>query len=210
MKQFQIGWAVGAAAFACTFAATAQSSWYASQWGANDEIGAANYMTAATALQAVKLVKTGKVYSLGITVSTTTPAFPPRTCSIYIVQPGQVGSAAGLGSTHTTYNDDILHCWNGIGTQIDGLGHIGVGELYYNGNKWGDFATMGGLKKLAPRRSRRWSRAASFSTWRGTWASTWSRKGRRSTRPRSMPSPPSKASRSARATSSSSTPAGSA
>ena len=64
------------------------------------------------------------------------------------MQPGQVGSAEGLGPTKTTYNDDILNCWNGIGTQIDGLGHIGVGDRYYNGNKWGDFATMGGLKKL--------------------------------------------------------------
>jgi kynurenine formamidase len=64
------------------------------------------------------------------------------------VQPGQVGSAVGLGHTHTTYNDDILHCWVGIGTQIDGLGHIGVGDVYYNGNKWADFADFGGLKKL--------------------------------------------------------------
>jgi len=129
-------------------AATAQTNWYPSKWGAADELGAANYMTPATALAAARLVKTGKVYSLGITVSPTTPAFPPRTCALYIVQPGQTGSAEGLGKTHTTYNDDILSCWNGIGTQIDGLGHIGVGDRYYNGLKLGEFATMGGLKKL--------------------------------------------------------------
>ena len=81
-------------------------------------------------------------------MNTTTPAYPPRVCSIYIVQPGQTGSAEGLGNTHTTYNDDILNCWNGIGTQIDGLGHIGVGDRYYNGLKWGEFASIGGLKKL--------------------------------------------------------------
>jgi kynurenine formamidase len=105
-------------------------------------------MTAAGVLQAARLVTTGKVYSLGITVSTTTPAYPPRTCSIYIVQPGQTGSAEGLGPTKTTYNDDILNCWNGIGTQLDGLGHIGVGDRYYNGLKWGEFANIAGLKKL--------------------------------------------------------------
>ena len=64
------------------------------------------------------------------------------------MQPGQTGSAAGLGPTNTTYNDDILNCWTGIGTQLDGLGHIGIGDRYYNGLKWGEFATMGGLKKL--------------------------------------------------------------
>ncbi len=138
----------GLALLVCSLGVSAQASWYPSKWGPNDEIGAANYMTAATALQAARLVKTGKVYSLGITVSTTTPAFPPRTCAIYIVQPGQTGSAEGLGPTKTTYNDDILNCWTGIGTQLDGLGHIGVGDRYYNGLKWGEFATMGGLKKL--------------------------------------------------------------
>jgi kynurenine formamidase len=147
MKRMQIG-LLGALTVAFSLSATAQTSWYPSKWGPNDEIGAANYMTSATALQAARLVKTGKVYSLGIAVSTSTPAYPPRTCSIYIVQPGQTGSAEGLGPTHTTYNDDILNCWNGIGTQLDGLGHIGVGDRYYNGLKWGEFATIGGLKKL--------------------------------------------------------------
>jgi hypothetical protein len=103
------------------------------KWGPNDEIGAANYMTAATALQAARLVKTGKVYSLGITVSTTTPAFPPRVCrSTSCSRADRLGRR--LGPTHTTYNDDILNCWNGIGTQLDGLGHIGVGDRYYNGS----------------------------------------------------------------------------
>ncbi len=140
--------AAALAASSLAFAAIAQSTWYPSKWGDKDEIGAANYMTPALALQASKLVKSGKVYSLGIEVNTSTPAYPPRTCSLYIVQPGQVGSSEGLGPTKTTYNDDILNCWNGIGTQIDGLGHIGVGNLYYNGNKWAEMATMGGLKKL--------------------------------------------------------------
>jgi kynurenine formamidase len=148
MKRKQLGLLVGASALALSFSAAAQTSWYPSKWGPNDEIGAANYMTSATALKAARLVKTGKVYSLGITVSTTTPAYPPRTCSIYIVQPGQTGSAEGLGPTHTTYNDDILNCWTGIGTQLDGLGHIGVGDRYYNGFKWGEFASISGLKKL--------------------------------------------------------------
>ena len=140
---------IAAAALALGTAASAQQTWYPSKFGPNDELGSANYLTPALALEASKLVKTGKTYSLGITVNTTTPAFPPRTCSIYIVQPGQQGASEGLGPTKTTYNDDILNCWTGIGTQIDGLGHIGVGDRYYNGNKWQDFANISGLKKLS-------------------------------------------------------------
>ena len=140
---------IAAAALALGTAASAQQTWYPSKFGPNDELGSANYLTPALALEASKLVKTGKTYSLGITVNTTTPAFPPRTCSIYIVQPGQQGASEGLGPTKTTYNDDILNCWTGIGTQLDGLGHIGVGDRYYNGNKWQDFANISGLKKLS-------------------------------------------------------------
>lgn len=134
---------------AAVASAQAQQTWFPSKWGPNDEIGAANYLTPDLALKAAQLVKTGKTYSLGITVSPTTPAYPPRGCTLYIVQPGQTGSAEGLGPTKTTYNDDILNCWTGIGTQLDGLGHIGQGERYFNGNKWGEFATMNGLKKLS-------------------------------------------------------------
>ena len=53
-------------------AAQAQTPWYPSKWGPNDTIGAANYLTPAVAAEAAKLVKTGKTYSLGITVNTTT------------------------------------------------------------------------------------------------------------------------------------------
>jgi hypothetical protein len=84
--------------------------WTKSKWGPNDEIGAANYMTPELVLKAAQLIKTGKTYALGIPVSSTTPAYPPRGFKITIVQPGQAGSP-GLGPTKTTYNDDIIEGW---------------------------------------------------------------------------------------------------
>ena len=38
--------------------------------------------------------------------------------------------------------------WLGIGPQIDGLGHIGIDHVYYNGFKDNEFAAADGLKKL--------------------------------------------------------------
>ena len=142
--------AIAAAIGACAVLATAvaQQSWTNSRWGKDDQKGAANYLTAERAAAAAKLVKTGKVYELGIVVTPDTPAYPPRNCKLYIVQPGQQGGAPGLGPTKTTYNDDILNCWVGIGSQLDGLGHIGVDNVYYNGHHAKDFADVGGLKKL--------------------------------------------------------------
>ena len=131
---------------AASLAFAQQANWHPSKWGAKDEIGAANYLTAERAAAAAKLVKTGKVYSLGIEVTPDTPAFPPRGCKLYIVQPGQHAGAT-LGETKTSYNDDILNCWVGIGSQLDGLGHIGIDNVYYNGVHAKDFVDSTGLKK---------------------------------------------------------------
>ena len=131
---------------AASLAFAQQANWHPSKWGAKDEIGAANYLTPERAAAAAKLVKTGKVYSLGIEVTPDTPAFPPRGCKLYIVQPGQHAGAT-LGETKTSYNDDILNCWVGIGSQLDGLGHIGIDNVYYNGVHAKDFVDSTGLKK---------------------------------------------------------------
>jgi len=133
----------------CVTAAQAQDAqgWCKSKWGPTDELGAANLLSSQLTLDAAKLIKTGKVYPLGVETNSKTPAYPPRSFNITIVQPGQVGGS-GLGPTKTTYNDDIITGWVGIGSQIDGLGHIGVDHIYYNCNKGLEFAAADGLKKL--------------------------------------------------------------
>ena len=64
-----------------------------------------------------------------------------------VLQPGQAGGAT-IGPTKTTYNDDIITGWVGVGSQLDGFGHIGIDDLYFNCNKAADFAMPDGLKKL--------------------------------------------------------------
>lgn len=121
--------------------------WTKSQWGPEDEIGAANRITPKSVLAASKLVTTGKTYNLGIIVDSKTPAFSPRSMSVTVLQPNQIGSE-GLGTNGMTYNDDIFMGWLGIGPQIDGLGHIGIKHQYYNGFKDSEFAKADGLTKL--------------------------------------------------------------
>ncbi|WP_347337741.1 cyclase family protein [Variibacter gotjawalensis] len=139
-----------AATAAVCFATSAfgqTADWLKSKWGPNDEIGAANYLTPELALKAAQLVKTGKTYALGIETNAKTPAYPPRGFKITIVQPGQAG-LPGIGPNKLSYNDDIIDGWMGIGSQLDGLGHIGIEQVYYNGNKLHDFADPTGLKKF--------------------------------------------------------------
>ncbi len=123
-----------------------EDPWYPSKWGADDQIGAANYMTPEMVVAAAGLVTQGRVYSLGIEVSRDTPAYPPRTFNIWVVQPGQQGGEnANMSST---YNDDLIEGWMGVGPQIDGLGHLGIEGVFYNGNRYEDFAPITGLTKL--------------------------------------------------------------
>lgn len=125
----------------------AQDEWTDSKWGPDDEIGAANLITEESVLEAAKLVTAGKAYPLGIIVDSETPAFPPRSLSLAILQPNQI-STSGLGDNAFTYNDDIFMGWLGIGPQIDGLGHAGIDHVYYNGHKDSEFAKASGLTKL--------------------------------------------------------------
>ncbi len=57
--------------------AFADSHCKTSEWGPDDQIGAANRITEMSVLEAAKLVKTGKTYSLGLTIDANTPAFSP-------------------------------------------------------------------------------------------------------------------------------------
>ena len=99
---------------------------------------------------ATKLVKKGESHPLGIVIDSKTPAFPPRTLALQIVQPGQHNGrqlAQDFGWP-VVYNDDLAQLWFGIGPQIDGLGHLGENGEYYNCNKAVDFIHITGLKKL--------------------------------------------------------------
>jgi kynurenine formamidase len=118
-----------------------------SRFGPDDQIGNLNYVTPEKTLAATKLVTKGKAYRLGIETNKNTPAYPPRTFSITVLQPDQVGGAS-IGPTKMTGNDDIIAGWVGVGSQLDGLGHVGIDHVYYNCFKGADFVKADGLRKL--------------------------------------------------------------
>jgi kynurenine formamidase len=121
--------------------------WYPSAYGKDDEIGAANLLTPEVLLQAIGLVRKGKALPLAVEVNRKTPAFRHRSFKLFNVQPGQ---QAGLstGPNKFTFNDELVEGWTGVGTQLNGIGHIGIDNVYYNGNKAADFVTIEGVTKL--------------------------------------------------------------
>jgi len=125
-------------------ASVAQNNWYPSRWGANDQRGAANRMTPAKVLEAKNLITRGQTYQLGRVYETGMPIFGTRHYSLRI--PKMFGPN---GANQMYYHDEIISAELGqVGTQFDGLGHVGIGDLFYNGNRERDFAKAEGLTKL--------------------------------------------------------------
>jgi len=128
--------------------ARAEESWYPSRYGTDDTLGAINQLSPQKVLEAVRLVTIGKTYALGVETGPDSPAYPPRQYALTVLQPGD-GTGGTLGENRATGNDDLLITWLGIGSQIDGLGHMGIEHVYYNGNRAQDFVTPTGLARLS-------------------------------------------------------------
>lgn len=49
-----------------------------------------------------------------------------------------------------------MNSYTGAGTQLNGIGHIGIDYTYYKGNKAADLVTVEGVKKLCIEKYRQW------------------------------------------------------
>ncbi|CAM3656607.1 cyclase family protein [Sphingobacterium prati] len=123
------------------------TSWQTSPYGKGDEIGAANLITPELVMQSIKLVKQGKSIPLAVPIDKNLPAFRHRSFNLYNIQPGEQGGQT-LGPNRFSFNDELVNGWTGVGTQLNGIGHIGIDNVYYDGNKATDFVTVEGVKRL--------------------------------------------------------------
>jgi kynurenine formamidase len=125
-------------------------------WGAGDESGSTNwYKKPEVVLRALAVVKQGKTMKLGHDYTAEMPLFGARKFSLRIPATPTGGP---FGASKLMYNDEFLSTEIGqVGTQFDGLGHIGVqigkpGDLndmrWYNGFTAAEMGNAYGLQKL--------------------------------------------------------------
>jgi hypothetical protein len=129
--------------------------WWPSKWGADDEAGASNMMTPENVLRVLPLIRTGRIFELGRVYQAEMPLFGARVFGLRI--PG-APTGGPLAANGLIYHDEFLATEIGqVGTQFDGLGHIGCragrdGDLtemrFYNGVTELEMADPYGLKKL--------------------------------------------------------------
>lgn len=141
------GAAALAGAMMLAAAAQAQEDWYPSRYGAEDSIGAMNNLSSEGTRAAARLVRTGKVYALGVVTGPDTPAWPGRSYNI-VVQQTNDGGGGPVAANLLTGHDDVLMTSIGIGTQIDGFAHLGVNHRYYNGVRAQEFFSPTGVTRF--------------------------------------------------------------
>ncbi len=141
---------LAAAAALALAAGAAQAQDPVSKYGADDQAGASNTQTPDKALEAAQLITEGVTVPLARTFEAEMPLFGAR---VFAVR-GTGGIAGGpAGSNNVIWNDDFIATEIGqVGTQFDGLGHIGIhdeeGGTFYGGRKAADVNGPMGLKQL--------------------------------------------------------------
>lgn len=127
--------------------------WPNTEWGGQDQAGASNRINPQKIMDALSLAKTGEVYELGQIYEEGMPLFGSRSYSMILPAKG-----SPWGDNRLVGNDEFLATQIGqVGTQFDGLGHIGqevvmengdIETVFYNGFTAKEMDSYSGLLKL--------------------------------------------------------------
>lgn len=128
--------------------------WWPSRYGAEDQLGTLNEITAKAVLAAAALVKKGEVIDLGRVLDENTPKFPGR----YWQQTADVtahfsnlrrpdAAGKGWGKNRINWITELQTGTFQVGTQLDSIGHIQIGERFYNGKTTAEVVEAWGLNR---------------------------------------------------------------
>ena len=116
------------------------SQWWPSKYGADDQAGALNEITPAKVLEAVRLVRQGRIYDLAHVLHQDIPAFPGRTFRQYLTtnyhqinRRHPDAGPEGLGHNSVNWIVEQVTATQQMGTHMDGLNHLQMGDRTYNG-----------------------------------------------------------------------------
>src|SRR6516165_11057226 len=103
----------------------------ASPFGKDDQTGATNRITPAVTKAAAAEIKDGKVTTMTHPLVDGIPLFGTRFTKT-ILTSNTMAPGASLGENNLTYMEDTWLSQSHVGTHLDGIGHIGRGDCYYN------------------------------------------------------------------------------
>jgi kynurenine formamidase len=118
-----------------------------SPWGPNDQTGATNRVTPAVTKAAAAEIQEGKVVVMSYPLTDGIPLFGTRFTKT-ILTATTLAPGAALGENQLTYLEDTWLSQSHVGTHLDGLGHIGRKDCYFNQIAMGKFITQNNMTKL--------------------------------------------------------------
>src|SRR5260221_8350805 len=118
-----------------------------SPFGPDDQTGATNRITPAVTKAAAAEIQTGAVVPMAFNLVDGVPLFGTRFTKTILTSASLVPGGE-YGKNRLTYMEDTYLSQSHVGTHIDGLGHIGIMDCYYNQTPMGKFVTQNYLKKL--------------------------------------------------------------
>ena len=118
-----------------------------SPWGPNDQTGATNRVTSAVTKAAAAEIQEGKVVVMSYPLSDGIPLFGTRFTKT-ILTATTLAPGGALGENQLTYMEDTWLSQSHVGTHLDGLGHIGRKDCYFNQIAMGKFITQNNMTKL--------------------------------------------------------------
>ena len=131
------------------------AGWFPSRWGPDDQAGALNEITPAVVLDAVGLVRAGRVHDLAHVLHADVPAFPGRTYRSYLTTNYHAinrrrpdGGPEGWGRNAVNWVVEQITATQQMGTHLDALNHLQVGDRTYNGHRLVDIAEDHGTNQL--------------------------------------------------------------
>jgi len=119
----------------------------ASPFGPNDQTGATNRVTPAVTKAAAAEIQTGKVTNMTYPLVDGVPLFGSRFTKT-ILTATSLAPGASFGENQLTYMEDTWLSQSHVGTHLDGMGHIGIKDCYYNQTPMGKFINQNNMTKL--------------------------------------------------------------
>ena len=118
-----------------------------SPFGKDDQTGATNRVTPSVTKAAAAEIQTGKVTTLTNPLVDGVPLFGSRFTKTVLTAVSLVPGAA-YGENNLTFMEDTWLSQSHVGTHLDGMGHIGRGDCYYNQIAMGKFINQNNMTKL--------------------------------------------------------------
>jgi kynurenine formamidase len=118
-----------------------------SPWGPNDQTGATNRVTPAVTKAAAAEIQEGKVIPLSYPLVDGVPLFGTRFTKT-ILTATSLAPGAAFGENELTYMEDTWLSQSHVGTHLDGLGHIGRKDCYFNQIAMGKYINQNNMTKL--------------------------------------------------------------